>query len=218
MLCFSLLLRWSCTLGSRGSPHTCKHNKSWKPFGRSDATTVLEWENISASAPQTKLYVDGFPTSSNYSAGEAYRFVWVFFSGYSPKETMASEEFGIVQHAWHWPSNSLFNHFYRCCWWGTQNWAQIVFALSSSQAEIQWQISLLLSVITHRWKGWCNNFAQVILSQSFPPTLSAEIVPRPNCIHLPVPLLSILTVWCALGVVNSTEQQNISAQSSYFVV
>lgn len=47
MLCFSFLVWELCILVSKRSPRTCKYTKSCKPFGRSDATTVLEWENIS---------------------------------------------------------------------------------------------------------------------------------------------------------------------------
>lgn len=65
-----------------------------------------------------------------------------FSHSYSPKETMASKELGIGQDAWPLPSNSCFNDFCCCCWLRARKGAQIVFALSSSQVGIQWQISL----------------------------------------------------------------------------
>lgn len=148
MLCFSLLRCWCCTLASKWSPHTWKNNTSWKPLGRSDTTTVLEWENISSCAPQIKLYVYSFPVSSNYSSSEAYQFAWLFFSVCSARETMASEELSIVRHTWHCSSNSYFSHVYCCCWPGTQKWAQIEFALASLQVESRSLFSCQSSPVT----------------------------------------------------------------------
>lgn len=148
MLYFSLLRCWWCTLGSKWSPHTWKNNTSRKPFGRSDATTLLEWENISACASQIKLHVYSFPASSKYSFSEAYQFAWLFLSVCSARETMASEEFSIVQHTWHCSSNWHFSHVYCCFWPGTQKWAETEFVLAFLQAESRSLFSCQSSPIT----------------------------------------------------------------------
>lgn len=135
-------------------------------FSRSDEVTVPEWENISASkycSLQTKLHVPSFPVSFNYTASESCKFAPLLSSCGSPEETMASEESRIVQQLWITLQTHILTNSTVSAGWGHKNENRLW--LNSLLWKRKFSVSLfLLSVNSHCWKGWCNHFAQDILS------------------------------------------------------